>query len=101
MDARAEFTYDKFETKLNDLEPIKYSNYVAGLALHYRLYPFNKKSNFTKGITLEPAIHWRQYIWSTLDDNYNYKSNAGDIETHNPYNFGVFANVTLAYTFGL
>jgi hypothetical protein len=100
LDIRGEAKLHRYEVQLNAAQQIKYTNIDLGVGAYYRLYPFRKKDGWPKGILIEPSLRYWQYIHSTLENGaYDYVSDKGELLTHHPYNFGLFANVSIGYTF--
>lgn len=92
-----------------------YALYSTGLGVGYRLTHFldiraeakvhrliARRANALRGIVLEPSVRYWHYVASSLPDGrVNFMTDAGDVRTHTPYNFGLFANVSVGYTFGV
>jgi hypothetical protein len=101
FDVRAEFKVHRFEAKLNAVQNVSYVNEDIGVGAYYRILPFGKRENWTKGIVIEPSIRYWQYFHSSLKDNkIVYTAESGAEEVHRPYNFGLFGNISIGYCFG-
>jgi hypothetical protein len=102
LDVRAEFKLHQFEAKLNATQKTTYTNFDIGVGVYYRFYPFAKKDSWAKDIVIEPSVRYWQWVSSTMTDNKTaYINDKGENKTHTPYNFGLFFNVSIGYTFGL
>jgi len=100
LDVRGEFKVHRFEAQLNDLQKVAYVNEDIGIGAYYRIYPFIKSNRWAKSFVIEPSLRYWQYFHSSLKDgNVMYTSNAGEEQVHRPYNFGLFGNVSIGYTF--
>jgi hypothetical protein len=100
LDIRGEVKLHRFEVQLNATQKIKYTNIDLGAGAYYRIYPFQKKDRWAKGILIEPSLRYWQFVRSTLKNKgLNYVDDGGEMQTHHPYNFGLFANISIGYTF--
>jgi hypothetical protein len=102
FDVRLEAKAHEFTTQLNKNEAITYTNFDLGAGAYYRIYPFKKSTGALKGLHLEPSVRYWQFVKTNMPNEATpFTTEAGQAAVHKPYNFGLFANVSLAYTFGL
>lgn len=102
LDLRAEAKNHRFEAQLNRSQSVTYTNTDLGLGAYYRLYPFGRRAGWARGLVVEPSVRYWHYVYSTLPGGeVAFRKDDGTPAVHKPYNFGLFANVSLGYTFGL
>lgn len=84
----------------------KYTTVTIGVGAYYRWMPFEKSSNFLKGITIAPSVRFWPNVYNSLTDSQFQYSNklTGQTETHHAVNIGVkntpwIVNVSIGYTF--
>ena len=99
MDIRAEAKLHQYDVKLNDTQEISYTNFDLGGGAYWQIRPFGKKENRLKGIVIEPSIRYWANVSSSLEDNFQYTTNNGKMEIHNPYPLNLFFNISIGYTF--
>lgn len=79
----------------------KYTSFEAGAGVFYEYYPFRKKTNWTRGILIEPVVRYWPRIGSTLDKDFTYQNTqTGRAEKLPSYQSGLLANINVGYTFG-
>ena len=102
LDVRAEAKNHRFTAQLNSRQSVTYTNTDLGAGVYYRFYPFARREVWSRGLVVEPSLRYWHYVYSTLPDvAVTYTTDAGQVMDHRPYNFGLFGNVSIGYTFGL
>ena len=99
LDIRAEAKLHQYDVELNDTQEISYTNFDLGGGAYWQIRPFGKKENHLKGIVIEPSIRYWANVSSSLEDDFQYTTNTGQIEVHNPYPLNLFFNISIGYTF--
>ncbi|MCF0072975.1 hypothetical protein LZD49_21020 [Dyadobacter sp. CY261] len=98
-----------YDGKAEETKPLTtYKTVTLGAGAYYRYYPFRRQENALAGILIMPSVRYWPNVWTSLDDDkFTYFNKVTDrAETYKaaPQGFtatkGLFANVTLAYTFG-
>ncbi|WP_461054615.1 hypothetical protein [Spirosoma arcticum] len=100
LDIRAEAKNHRFTAQLNTTQSVTYTNSDVGAGAYYRIYPFNRRNGWASGLVIEPSVRYWQYVYSTLPGGrISYLTNNGNPAVHRPYNFGLFGNISIGYTF--
>ncbi len=87
----------------------KYHTITLGAGAYYRYYPFHRQSNALSGVLVLPSVRYWPNIHSSLGNNeltyFNKITDRTETYKAAPQGFpatkGLFANVTVGYTFGV